>query len=197
MDGRKKPKTKKWYDAMAAKKGTTARNQYSKSIELGLPRPEISPETRKKLSESNKRRGPVSDITKERISQSRIKFLRENPDKVPYRLNHYSKGRSYPESYWKDILDSKNIAYIEQYQIGPYQLDFAIILSEFEKIDFEIDGEQHYLDKRIIASDIRRTEYLENLGWKILRVRWSEYQKLVDKRSFVNYIIGILDPVAQ
>src|SRR3546814_4629172 len=52
-----------------------------------------------------------------------------------------------------------------------YSLDFAIIPS---KIDLEIDGEQHYVDQRIVDSDKRRTEYLESLGWKTIRVTSEE-----------------------
>lgn len=160
-------------------------NQYIKAKVLGLPKPEIKEETRKKLSDGNKKRGPLSEETKKKISESRIKFLRENPDMVPYKLNHYSKGRSYPEEYWKRILDSHKISYTEQYQVGPYQLDFVI----GNNIDLEIDGDQHYLDKRVVASDKRRNEYLENLGWKIVRIKWSDYKKIVDKKAFIDCIL--------
>ena len=181
-----KPKSEKWYAAMSARRGNGT-NQYTKAKELGLPKPEVSLESSKNRSESNKRRGPLSEETKKKISESRIKFLRENPDMVPYKLNHYSKGRSYPEEYWKGILDSHGVSYTEQYQVGPYQLDFVI-----GNIDLEIDGDQHYLDKRVVASDKRRNKYLENLGWKTIRVKWSDYQKLVDKKTFVGGIISQL-----
>jgi very-short-patch-repair endonuclease len=61
-------------------------------------------------------------------------------------------------------------------------------------IDLEIDGNQHYLDERIVESDKRRTEYLENQGWTIVRVRWSEYQKLSkhDRESYVADLIAQL-----
>lgn len=183
-----KPKSEKWYAAMAARRGKGT-NQYTKAKELGLPKPEISEESRKKRSEANKRRPPMSEETKKKISKSRIKFLRENPHMVPYKLNHYSKGRSYAEEYWKTILDSNNLTYEEQYQIGPYQLDFAFVA---DKIDLEIDGDQHHLDQRVVKSDIRRNEYLSALGWKTIRIKWSDYQKLVDKKTFVDGIISQL-----
>jgi very-short-patch-repair endonuclease len=41
------------------------------------------------------------------------------------------------------------------------------------------------LDKRIIESDIRRNLYLEEKGWKIIRIKWSDYQKLDNKREFI------------
>ena len=177
------PKTEKWFSSMEAKRGTTARNHHSKAKELGLPIP---------VGYWKNKTGPtkgkvLTDDHKSKISAGRIKFLKENPDQVPYKLNHYSKGRSYAEEYWKIILDSNNIIYEEQYPIGLYQLDFALLEN---KIDLEIDGDQHYLDKRIVESDKRRTEYLESLGWTVIRIKWSDYQKLVDKKSFVSYIIN-------
>lgn len=173
-------KSEKWYAAMAARRGKGA-NQYTKAKELGLPPPTLSEEQRRSLSERAKQKRH-SEETKEKIRQRRIAYLRENPDKVPYKLNHYSKGRSYPEEYWNAILESNGLEYTEQYQIGPYQLDFAFLEA---KIDLEIDGDQHYLDERIVQSDKRRNAYLENLGWKIIRVRWSEYKNIEDKRAFV------------
>lgn len=178
----KKPKSEAWYAAMAAKRGNSSRNQYTKAAELGLPIPQ-SP--LKGKEGPTKGRG-LSAEHKKRISEGRIKFLRENPHMVPYKLNHYSKGRSYAEEYWKAILDSNNLEYEEQYQIGPYQLDFAF--TEM-KVDLEIDGDQHHLDPRVIESDKRRNAYLTELGWKIIRVKWSDYQKLVDKKTFVEYIL--------
>jgi len=175
----KKPKSDKWYAAMKIKKGG---NQYTKAKELGLPKPELSEVSRNKMSEASKKR-KCSAKTRQKISESRIKFLRENPDKVPYKLNHYSKGRSYAEEYWKTVLDSNDMIYVEQYQIGPYQLDFAFL---DKKIDLEIDGDQHYLDERIVKSDLRRNEYLHNLGWKIIRVKWSDFQKLQNKKEYIS-----------
>jgi len=131
-----------------------------------------------------------SEETKSKISKSRIKFLHENPEMVPYKLNHYSKGRSYAEEYWKVILDTNDLQYVEQYQIGPYQLDFAFL---DQKIDLEIDGDQHYLDKRVIDSDARRNNYLKDLGWTVIRVKWSEFQKSSNKKSYVQSIIKKLD----
>ena len=181
----KKSKSEAWYEAMRTKKNRgTNLNAYSKAEKLGLSKPEISDETRLKMSKSNKR--PHTEETKKKISDSRIKFLHENPHMVPYKLNHYSKGRSYAEEYWKVILDSNNLVYEEQYQIGPYQLDFAF--PEL-KIDLEIDGDQHHLDKRVVESDKRRNLYLNNLGWTTIRVKWSEYKKLTEKKEYVSIIL--------
>jgi very-short-patch-repair endonuclease len=181
----KKPKSEKWYAAMEAKRGTTGRNQYSKAKELGLPAPTLTEESRKKMSEASSKKRH-SEETKKKISQKRTQFLQENPHMVPYKLNHYSKGRSYPEEYWKEVLDAENLSYVEQFQIGLYQLDFAF--PEL-KIDLEIDGDQHYLDEKIVQSDLRRTQYLEELGWKVIRIKWSAFKKLTNKREYIENVL--------
>jgi len=178
----KKTKSAAWYESMRNKKHG---NQYTKAKELGLPRPQLSEEQRKKKSELSKLRKHTEE-TKEKIRQKRIAFLRDNPEMVPYKLNHYSKGRSYPEEYWKAVLDSHDLSYQEQYQIGTYQLDFAF--PEI-KLDLEIDGEQHYVDERISQSDKRRNEWLTEQGWTIIRVRWSHYKKCENKKTFVSQIV--------
>lgn len=130
-----------------------------------------------------------SEESKRKISESRRKFLELNPDKVPYLLNHSSKGPSYPEKYFLKIFSDLNL--VKNYRIGLYELDFANIS---KKIDVEIDGEQHYLDSKIVESDKRRTLYLQNLGWTIIRIRWAEYKKMSpdDKRKFIEKLRGIV-----
>ena len=170
------------------KPGYKGANQYTKAQSLGIPKPEISESGRQRLRNANIGRKHSQEV-KDKISRARRKYLAENPDMIPYKLNHYSKGPSYPERYWKKIFDKVGLNYVEQYQIHTYQLDFALVE---EKIDIEIDGDQHYLDERIIESDKRRNQYLENLGWTVIRIKWSDYKKLVDKHDRKDYIDSIM-----
>lgn len=113
---------------------------------------------------------------KKHLSEKRKQFLKEHPEKVPYVLNHHSKGDSYPEKYFKEVFDNEKINYEQNYKQSGYFLDFAW---PEKKLYLEIDGEQHYVDKRIIEHDKVRTETLSNEGWVcVVRIRWSEYQKL-------------------
>lgn len=127
----------------------------------------------------------LTDEHKQKISVSRIKFLKENSDMVPYKLNHSHKV-SYPEKYFMKVLNG----FIYNYKVPTtlYEIDFANIK---DKIAIEIDGEQHYVDKRIIKHDIKRTKKLESLGWRIIRVRWSVYQKLNynEKKEIINNLM--------
>lgn len=147
-----------------------------------------SDETKKKISESQKSR-KLSDETKQKISESLKKFLDENPDKVPYKVNHSSK-ESYPESYFRECFDGLNIT--QEYRIGRYSLDFANV---DKRLYFEVDGEQHYTDKKVINIDIVRTQMLEELGWHGVRCRWSTFSKLNDaeRQLYVNEVKEFLE----
>lgn len=133
-----------------------------------------------------------SEETKDKISKSRKKFIEENPHMSPWVYSHYTKRKSYAERYWKKIFTTFGLNFEEQHPVSRYCLDFAVL--EY-KIDIEIDGEQHYHDQKIVKSDIRRTEYLESVGWKVIRIRWSDYKKLPTKHDRKQYIISILNEI--
>ena len=65
-------------------------------------------------------------------------------------------------------------------------MDFFI-----NNIALEIDGEQHYVDERIVKSNFYRDEYLLSIGIPTIRVRWSHYQKLSDDGK-KNYLKDLL-----
>lgn len=146
--------------------------------------------SRKKFPDSFK----MSDETKKKISISRTKYLKENPDQVPYLLNHSSK-ESYPEKYFTKVFKNEKLEVEKSYRIGLYELDFAIVN---KKIDIEVDGSQHKLDKKIVESDKRRTKLLESDGWDVIRIDWAEYQKQNRKekeeyiRKLISYINGLI-----
>lgn len=177
------PNRKKFVNGMLGKKGS---NQYIKAKDLGLPKPEMSEETRAKISAAGIGRSP-SDATKQILSEKRKKWLEENPDKIPYVVNHSSQ-KSYPETYFEEcfaeIVSNKEI----QYHVLRYQLDFA---NPSKKLYLEIDGEQHYVDKRIVEHDKKRTAKLAELGWHGIRIRWAEFKKLNpdEQKEVVNHCI--------
>lgn len=144
-------------------------NQYIKGTGYS-----VSDEARAKMSAKATGR-KHTDATRQKLSIIRKTYIDEHPDQVPYLLNHSSKI-SYPEQYFRECFASMNDVTVE-HRVGRYSLDFANV---GEKLYLEIDGEQHYSDPRIVEHDIRRTESLELLGWRGIRVRWSEYQQLTD-----------------
>lgn len=154
---------KAWNKGLTKEKSEKARRAYEK-LKQRYASGELTPPQLGK---------PHSEETKRKISESRKKYLLEHPDKIPYKLNHYSKGESYAEKYFREWMQKEEIGFIPQQQVGLYALDFLV-----GNIDLEIDGEQHYVDGRIKDSDIRRNEYVESQGFKVIRIRWSDYQKL-------------------
>lgn len=148
-------------------------NKFIKAKRLGLSKPQISNETRIKLGNSWRNKHLPEEM-KRKISERMKKFCLENPKNVPYIRNHSSK-QSYPESYFEDLLKKENIFCEKEYHILTYWVDFCW---PNKKLILEINGEQHYVDKKIVNHDKIRLEKLKNIGWTVKIIRWSKWQSL-------------------
>lgn len=128
---------------------------YSNRYKTGSPEAKalghvMTEEIKKKISETQK---------KNYVGRSRYATAREH-------------RCSYAESYFTECFADA----VKQLHVDRYFLDFAW---PDIKIYIEIDGEQHYVDHRIVEHDKVRTQRLHELGWRLLtRIRWSEFQKL-------------------
>ena len=151
------------------KSNTKNRNQYRNGHSM-------SDNTKDKIKKSMMGK-KLSDETKKKISDSRIKYLMEHPDQVPYRLNHSSK-MSYPEKIFHNALTSSKLTGWEyNFQNGIYSYDFAFVK---EKIDIEIDGGTHLTDK-VKQIDKRRDEFSRQQGWNVVRFTSKEVKDDVIK----------------
>ena len=111
--------------------------------------------------------------TRDKLSKIRIKFLEENPDKVPYLINH-SSNKSWPEEVFENALKSSGITGWEtRYRNGIYQYDFAFPKL---KIDVEVDGGTHKQEK-VIKIDERRDKWSKSQGWKVIRFEAERVKK--------------------
>lgn len=130
-----------------------------------------------------------TEESKRKLSESMRRFYKEHPEKIPFRVWHYSKGESYPEKHFREWLENEGIEFKQQYAFETYNLDFLI-----GNIDLEIDGEQHFRTQRAIDRDLRRNQILEDNGFKVIRVRWSHYQKMPreEKESFLSNLKEML-----
>lgn len=125
---------------------------------------------------------------RKRLSDIRKKFLKEHPDKVPYVLNHSSK-ESFPERFFREAFMNEGFPkFTQDKYVNGYFLDFA-----FEGLHkyIEVDGEQHYLDKKIVEHDILRQKNLSSTEWKcVCRIRWAKFQKLSNEYKH-RFIMGL------
>ena len=74
---------------------------------------------------------------------------------------------------WYDFLRTYPIRFNRQKIIGKYIVDFY---SSKAKLIIELDGSQHYEDDGIIR-DIERTKFLEQYGFKMIRIPNSEIKQ--------------------
>ena len=149
------------------------------SIRKAVKRGDFKPRNRSEAAKVRLKQFPQkhTEETKMKISQIRRKFLENNPDKVPYLLNHSSK-KTYPEQIFEKALIKKGFDnFIYNYQNGIYQYDFAFV---DVKLDVEIDGSTH-LTSKVKEIDKRRDEWSVSQGWKVLRFTAKEVLLNVDK----------------
>jgi adenine-specific DNA-methyltransferase len=75
-----------------------------------------------------------------------------------------------------------------QEPIGVYFADFAC---REARLVVEVDGSQHYqLDGETVASDVERSEYIESLGWRVLR--FNNRDVLSDTETVLDAILEAL-----
>ena len=146
-------------------------NQFIKAKELGLPPPEVTFETRKKIS----------------LKSSLYKHTEESKNKISIKLTlAHEQGRawnigksrwnnepSYPEKFFMKVIENEflNKNYTREYSIGKYSADFCWI--DLKKI-IEIDGDQHQRFKEYAERDKRKDNYLMSMGYSILRISWKD-----------------------
>jgi very-short-patch-repair endonuclease/Trp operon repressor len=118
-----------------------------------------------------------TDISKQKLRESRLKWMKDNPDKTAWRQSNLS----YPEKiFLEKILDIKwNEKYliIREMSFFPYFADFAFLN---EKIVVEIDGSQHELKERR-ERDIKKDELINSKGWTVIRFSASKIIKDIDE----------------
>jgi very-short-patch-repair endonuclease len=128
-----------------------------------------------------------SEETKKIISEKRLEFMKNNPDKTAWRLSNIS----YPEKLFIEYVESigldKKYSIIREYSVFPYFIDFAFIN---QKVAIEVDGSQHLLPERKERDD-KKDKLLNELGWFVIRI--SEKEIKTNIGEVFNKIISILN----
>lgn len=110
--------------------------------------------------------------TKLVISNKRKQYLKENPDKHPWKRN--DKYKSEPCEKLKQILKEKHLNFIEEWQ--PLEDRFYSIDIAFPdlKIGIEVNGNQHYNNDGTLKSYYQeRHDAIVNNGWKLIELHYS------------------------
>jgi len=142
--------------------------EFNRKRSVGLTGKKLSLETRKKISETRKR------------------FLNENPNRVPYLLVH-SSSKSYLEERFEQLLINNGITgWIYNYSFKRFVLDFSF--PEW-KLDVELDGQQHTSEWHV-NHDLKRDAFLNEHGWNVLR--FTHKQVLNEPFECLNKVLGFL-----
>ncbi|MEE9449028.1 MAG: endonuclease domain-containing protein [Ignavibacteriaceae bacterium] len=72
----------------------------------------------------------------------------------------------------------KRLRFLRQYSVDQYVIDFY---SPKIKLAIEIDGDSHFVDKKVIDYDKKREKYIEQFGIVFLRFRNLEIYQNLDK----------------
>ena len=83
--------------------------------------------------------------------------------------NRRNNKKSWPEEFFSTFLENNSIDYVYEYSLGKFSIDFAI---PNRKIAIEIDGKQHFEDKKQVLRDKEKNLLLEKNGWNLLRISW-------------------------
>jgi len=144
-----------------------------------------------------KRKQIFSDESKKIMSDKRKTYLKNNPDKHPWK--NKNKYYSLPcEKIKKELIDN-NITFIEEYQ--PLDDRFFSIDIAFpdKKIGLEINGNQHYnKDGTLKKYYQERHNLIEQKDWVIYEIHYSlahskEFLKTIIKELKNNYNLSNID----
>jgi very-short-patch-repair endonuclease len=98
---------------------------------------------------------------------------------------------SYPETFWKKVLNNNNIEYKHNFKFDKYFLDFYIIHNG-KFIDLEIDGKQHKYPDRLESDKIRDIFITKN-NIIVYRIDWNEINSERGKKLMEEKINKFLD----
>lgn len=113
-----------------------------------------------------------SEEVKKIISEKRKKWLKDNPDKHPWRKN--SKFKSAPCERFKSFLRNKKIKFLEEFQALDERFFSLDIVFPEKMVCLEINGNQHYqADGKLKPYYQERHDTIESAGWKVIEIHYS------------------------
>lgn len=127
-----------------------------------------------------------TEETKKNLSEKRKQWLKDNPDKHPWR--NKDKFKSKPCEKVKEFLTRLNIPFIEEYQPEIDGRSFSIDIALPDKmIALEINGNQHYERDGTLKSYYQeRHDLLEANGWNVYEIHYSACFNLNKWSDFID-----------
>ena len=114
-----------------------------------------------------------TDESKKKLSESRKKFLKNNPDKHPWKCK--DKFQSVPCDNVKKFLKDNYINFVEEFDVEIPDRNFSIdIAIPDKKLAIEINGQQHYNSNGRLKSYYQdRHDLIKESGWEVLEIHYS------------------------
>ncbi len=135
-------------------------------------------------------RPPTSEETKKAISEKRKEWLKNNPERHPWR--NRNKFKSEPCEKAKEFLTKLGLSFISEYQPEIEGRYFSVDIALPDKmIALEVNGNQHYeRDGRLKPYYQERHELLEAAGWNVFEIHYSACFNLDKWADFANQILN-------
>lgn len=135
-------------------------------------------------------RPPTSEETKKAISEKRKEWLKNNPEKHPWR--NKNKLKSEPCEKAKEFLTQLGVSFVSEYQPEIEGRYFSVDIALPDKmIALEVNGNQHYeRDGRLKPYYQERHNLLESAGWNVFEIHYSACFNLDKWADFANQILN-------
>lgn len=151
-------------------------------------KPDILPKSPNVLKRMKKGQHVWTDEERLIHSEKRKKYLRENPEKHPWKSK--SKQISLPCENVKKYLREKNIEFVDELQPlkdRGFRIDIAF---PHIKVGVEINGNQHYeVDGTLKPYYKERHKLIETEGWKLHEIHFSQCFHSEAIARFLNFEI--------
>jgi hypothetical protein len=137
---------------------------------------------------SKKCANTVTDDTKQILSKKRKKYLKENPEKHPWKREN--KQSSVPCNNVKEYLTNRNIQFVHEFTPlldRAFSIDIVFL---HIKTGIEINGNQHYDEfGKLKPYYQERHDLIEKAGWKLIEVHYSQCFNDESISKFLNFDI--------
>lgn len=129
-----------------------------------------------------------TEETKKKLSKIRKEYLKNNPDKHPWKNGE--KHKSKPCEILKNLLKSKNIKFVEEFTpLNDRYFSIDIAFPD-KKIGLEVNGNQHYnRDGTLKPYYLERNTLIEKEGWKLYELHYSCCYKEDSILTIINTIL--------